>query len=198
VAYLVIHPLKCTQLRLADVPGCTVSACYLAFRPAGPSGSSAPIDVGHKGVVIRCLEAICDNGQLLVDIFVNYDCDLEGANLFERLVLAMVRIAQGNQDKDVQAAAGPEESGLRLTVTFFSFSLTGDEDCVIDRWLCGQSEPHNGPSCRPPPPAAPHTVPSHLSTPHPPPPIRPSSFQNQAESDFGTFLSCTLHMQRDQ
>ena len=84
---------------------------------AGPTGSSAPIDVGHKGVVIRCLEAICDNGQLLVDIFVNYDCDLEGANLFERLVLAMVRIAQGNQDKEVQAAAGPEESGLRLTVS---------------------------------------------------------------------------------
>lgn len=70
-------------------------------------------------MVIRCIEAICDNGQLLVDIFVNYDCDLEGANLFERLVLAMVRIAQGNQDKDAQVAAGPEESALRLTVSFF-------------------------------------------------------------------------------
>ena len=85
---------------------------------AGPTGISAPIDVGHKGVVIRCIEAICDNGQLLVDIFVNYDCDLEGANLFERLVLAMVRIAQGSQDKEVQAAAGPEETALRLTVCF--------------------------------------------------------------------------------
>lgn len=74
--------------------------------------------MGHKGVVIRCIEAICDNGQLLVDIFVNYDCDLEGANLFERLMMAMVRIAQGNQDKDVQAAAGPEETALRLTVCF--------------------------------------------------------------------------------
>lgn len=85
---------------------------------AGPSGASAPIDVGHKAVVIRCLEAICDNGQLLVDIFVNYDCDLEGANLFERLVLAMVRIAQGNQDKEVPAATGPEEAALRLTVDY--------------------------------------------------------------------------------
>lgn len=73
--------------------------------------------MGHKGVVIRCIEAVCDNGQLLVDIFVNYDCDLEGANLFERLVLAMVRIAQGNQDKETQVAAGPEENALRLTVS---------------------------------------------------------------------------------
>ena len=43
---------------------------------------------------MRCLAALCEDGQLLVDVFVNYDCDLEGANLFERLVTALVRIAQ--------------------------------------------------------------------------------------------------------
>ena len=31
------------------------------------------------------------DGQLLVDLFVNYDCDLESSNLFERLVMALVR-----------------------------------------------------------------------------------------------------------
>ena len=82
------------------------------------SGSSAPIDTAHKAVVMRCIEAICDHGQLLVDIFVNYDCDLEGANLFERLISALVRIAQGSQDKDVQEKLGPEEAMLRLTVRF--------------------------------------------------------------------------------
>lgn len=66
---------------------------------------------------MRCIEAICDQGQLLVDIFVNYDCDLEGANLFERLISALVRIAQGSQDKEAQAALGPEEAVLRLTVS---------------------------------------------------------------------------------
>ena len=45
-------------------------------------------------MVMRCLAALCEDGQLLVDVFVNYDCDLEGANLFERLVTALVRIAQ--------------------------------------------------------------------------------------------------------
>ena len=82
----------------------------------GPGNTSSPIDTAHKAVVMRCLEAICDNGQLLVDIFVNYDCDLEGANLFERLILALVRIAQGSPDKEAGAATAPEELALRLTV----------------------------------------------------------------------------------
>ena len=34
------------------------------------------------------------DGQLLVDLFVNYDCDLESSNLFERLVATLVRVAQ--------------------------------------------------------------------------------------------------------
>lgn len=35
------------------------------------------MDIAHKAVVLRCLQAQCEDGQLLVDIFVNYDCDLE-------------------------------------------------------------------------------------------------------------------------
>lgn len=44
------------------------------------------VDVAHKTVVLQCVQKMCENGQLLVDLFVNYDCDLEGANLFERMV----------------------------------------------------------------------------------------------------------------
>ena len=36
--------------------------------------------------VSRMLEKICREPQILVDIFVNYDCDLEAPNLFERMV----------------------------------------------------------------------------------------------------------------
>ena len=35
------------------------------------------MDLGQRAVVLRCLEAQCSDGQLLVDLFVNYDCDLE-------------------------------------------------------------------------------------------------------------------------
>ena len=66
---------------------------------------------------MRCLEAQCESGQLLVDLFVNYDCDLEGANLFERMVLALVRIAQGTQDKDASAPQAHDEESLRMGVS---------------------------------------------------------------------------------
>lgn len=32
------------------------------------------------------LEKVCKDPQMLADVFVNYDCDLEGPNLFERMV----------------------------------------------------------------------------------------------------------------
>ncbi|EFN54845.1 hypothetical protein CHLNCDRAFT_35815 [Chlorella variabilis] len=66
-------------------------------------------------VVLRCLQAQCEDGQLLVDLFVNYDCDLEGANLFERMVTALVRIAQGSlaHDAGAGAAAPLEEQAIR-------------------------------------------------------------------------------------
>jgi hypothetical protein len=32
------------------------------------------------------LEKVCKDSQMLADMFVNYDCDLEGPNLFERMV----------------------------------------------------------------------------------------------------------------
>lgn len=34
----------------------------------------------------RMVEKVCKDPQMLVDIFVNYDCDLEAPNLFERMV----------------------------------------------------------------------------------------------------------------
>jgi len=47
--------------------------------PAGGAGAAAaaPVDIAHKAVVLRCIQAMCEDGQLLVDLFVNYDCDLE-------------------------------------------------------------------------------------------------------------------------
>lgn len=76
------------------------------------------MDGALRAVVMRCLGAQCEVGQLLVDVFVNYDCDLEGANLYERMVLALVRLAQGSQDKDgaPSLAAAQEEQAIRLAV----------------------------------------------------------------------------------
>ena len=82
------------------------------------AGSAPPqVDMAQRFVVIRCLRAQCESGQLLVDLFVNYDCDLEGQNLFERMVLALVRLAQGNVLQDATAQAVAEEQAMRLAVS---------------------------------------------------------------------------------
>ena len=108
---------------------------------AGPGGQVGAIDPAHKAVVMRCLQAQCENGQLLVDLFVNYDCDLEGANLFERMVLALVRIAQGGQtDKDDKSQVAIEESHLRLSVRTPLLDGIGFEE--VGRW--GRGGPRGG------------------------------------------------------
>ncbi|CAH8874145.1 unnamed protein product [Trichobilharzia szidati] len=50
---------------------------------------------GHKLVVIDALKRICGDAQCLVDIYLNYDCDLSMVNIFERLTTNLAKIAQG-------------------------------------------------------------------------------------------------------
>ena len=83
---------------------------------AGAGGQPPAVDLGQRLVVLRCLEAQCGDGQLLVDLFVNYDCDLEGANLFERMVAALVRIAQSPPSPDAHAQVVDDERALRVLV----------------------------------------------------------------------------------
>jgi len=40
---------------------------------------------------------MCADAQCIVDIYVNYDCDLSSANIFERLINDLSKIAQGRQ-----------------------------------------------------------------------------------------------------
>jgi brefeldin A-inhibited guanine nucleotide-exchange protein len=42
--------------------------------------------IQQKWMVLQVLYQICKNPQTLVDIFVNYDCDPEAKDIFERLV----------------------------------------------------------------------------------------------------------------
>ena len=63
---------------ISSVIRCSTDRNLPAASPAGTGGAPpAPVDIAHKAVVLRCLQAQCEDGQLLVDIFVNYDCDLE-------------------------------------------------------------------------------------------------------------------------
>lgn len=44
----------------------------------------AHANLSQKTIVLRFLEKICVDPQVLVDIFVNYDCDVDSSNVFER------------------------------------------------------------------------------------------------------------------
>ncbi|XP_068664277.1 brefeldin A-inhibited guanine nucleotide-exchange protein 5-like isoform X2 [Aristolochia californica] len=63
--------------------------------------------------VLRMLEKVCKDPQLLVDIFVNYDCDLEAPNLFERMVHSLSKIAQGTVNADPNAVNSSQTTSVK-------------------------------------------------------------------------------------
>lgn len=40
----------------------------------------------QKMIVLRFLERLCVDSQISVDIFINYDCDVNSSNIFERYI----------------------------------------------------------------------------------------------------------------
>ena len=42
--------------------------------------------------VLEALKSLCADGQLMVDLFVNYDCDLQASNLFERTLKGLAKV----------------------------------------------------------------------------------------------------------
>lgn len=89
-------------------------------RCATPSSPSAPLcaccraaHATRRVVVLRCLREACSDGQLLVDLFANYDCDLSASNLFERLINGLVKMAQAPLSASADGPALAQEQWLR-------------------------------------------------------------------------------------
>ena len=58
--------------------------------PAGQSNTSdQTTDPDHQLVALRLVRKLASDPQVLVDVFVNYDCDLNGENLYERTLGAL-------------------------------------------------------------------------------------------------------------
>nr|BAC79659.1 putative guanine nucleotide-exchange protein GEP2 [Oryza sativa Japonica Group]BAD30105.1 putative guanine nucleotide-exchange protein GEP2 [Oryza sativa Japonica Group] len=74
---------------------------------------SSDSPLSQRASVLRMLEKVCKDSQMLADMFVNYDCDLEGPNLFERMVSALSRIAQGSQNADTNTAASSQTVSVK-------------------------------------------------------------------------------------
>ncbi|KAK7340119.1 hypothetical protein VNO77_20813 [Canavalia gladiata] len=68
----------------------------------------------QKMIVLRFLEKLCDDSQTLVDIFINYDCDVNSSNIFERMVNGLLKTAQGVPPGVTTTVLPPQEVTLKL------------------------------------------------------------------------------------
>ncbi|KAI8924147.1 hypothetical protein BC831DRAFT_436660 [Entophlyctis helioformis] len=59
----------------------------------------------QKSIVLQGLIKICENPQTLVDLYVNYDCDLVMSSVFEKILNACTKITQGRTEAPAKSSA---------------------------------------------------------------------------------------------
>ncbi|KAM0945494.1 putative Sec7 domain, mon2, dimerization and cyclophilin-binding domain, Sec7 domain superfamily [Dioscorea sansibarensis] len=67
----------------------------------------------QKMIVLRFLEKLCVDSQILVDIFINYDCDVHSSNIFERMVNGLLKTAQGPTPGTVTTLVPPQDVTMK-------------------------------------------------------------------------------------
>ncbi|KAL0309160.1 UNVERIFIED_CONTAM: Brefeldin A-inhibited guanine nucleotide-exchange protein 2 [Sesamum radiatum] len=68
----------------------------------------------QKMTVLRFLEKLCDDSQILIDIFLNYDCDVNASNIFERMVNGLLKTAQGVPPGLATTLQPPQDGTMKL------------------------------------------------------------------------------------
>ncbi|KAJ8930982.1 hypothetical protein NQ314_016152 [Rhamnusium bicolor] len=90
----------------------------------------------HKWMVIQALTRICGDAQSVVDIYVNYDCDLAAANLFERLVNDLFKVAQSRHSLELGASPNQERAmklrGLECLVSILKCMVEWSKDLYVN------------------------------------------------------------------
>jgi hypothetical protein len=93
-----------------------------------PLEQEAP-DLGTLTAALGTLKALMGDPQLVVDLFINYDCDLQASNLFERTV----------QVGGVKLGRGEDGGGGEVGGGWMSWWVTGLA------WHCGPGKKHRPP-----------------------------------------------------
>ncbi|KAL7121167.1 hypothetical protein ACP275_02G166600 [Erythranthe tilingii] len=68
----------------------------------------------QKMAVLRFLEKLCSDSQILIDIFLNYDCDVNASNIFERMVNGLLKTAQGVPPGVASTLQPPQDVTMKL------------------------------------------------------------------------------------
>ncbi|XP_063968593.1 brefeldin A-inhibited guanine nucleotide-exchange protein 1-like [Lytechinus pictus] len=90
----------------------------------------------QKWMVVQALTRICADAQCVVDIYLNYDCDLSSANIFERLVNDLSKIAQGRHAIELGATPQQEKrmrvKGLDCLVSILKCMVEWSKDLYVN------------------------------------------------------------------
>ncbi|XP_072962214.1 brefeldin A-inhibited guanine nucleotide-exchange protein 1 [Typha angustifolia] len=68
----------------------------------------------QKMTVLNMLEKMCQDSQVVIDIFVNYDCDVDAPNIFERIVNGLLKTALGVTPGSVTTLSGAQDHTFRI------------------------------------------------------------------------------------
>ncbi|WOL09683.1 hypothetical protein Cni_G18436 [Canna indica] len=68
----------------------------------------------QKMIVLRFMEKLCIDSQILVDIFINYDCDVHSSNIFERMVNGLLKTAQGPPPGTPTTLVPPQDTTMKF------------------------------------------------------------------------------------
>ncbi|PIN05244.1 Guanine nucleotide exchange factor [Handroanthus impetiginosus] len=72
-------------------------------------------DLHQKLSGLRMLEKVSKDPQMLVDLYVNYDCDLEAPNLFEKMVSALSKICQSTHNMDPKSSTTSQIESIKTS-----------------------------------------------------------------------------------
>ena len=94
-------PTLCSCLQVAYLFRHTI------LKGLDPPGEFKNVAIEYRFVSFACLEPVCSDGQLLMDLYVNYDCDPDRSDtvLLERMFKGLINTINNPESlQDINAA----------------------------------------------------------------------------------------------
>ncbi|KAE9448697.1 hypothetical protein C3L33_19434, partial [Rhododendron williamsianum] len=89
----------------------------------------------QKMTVLNLLEKISQDSQIIVDIFVNYDCDVDAPNIFERTVNGLLKTAIGPPPGSTTTLSPAQDVTFRLESVKCLVTITKSMGSWMDQQL---------------------------------------------------------------
>ena len=118
----------------------------LFLDPLGFVSGGAPSSPHSKRSVVLSIlsDTVAQDAQTLVDVFVNFDCDISQQNAFERLINLLVRVAQGVELSNLSGADAARETVLKMeALGCLTKILKALGDWVEKNSLSGDKDDHH-------------------------------------------------------